>query len=76
MNLDEPAVITLLTEIRDLQRQLLDNDRVRLAIAQQQAGLYRDNLDAAEKQKRRSLTFVVLYCVALGIFVFVLLTHC
>jgi hypothetical protein len=75
MNLDEPTVITLLTEIRDAQRQLLDNDRVRLAIAQQQANLYRDNLEASEQQRRRSLTVVVVYVVVFGIFTFVLLTH-
>ena len=82
MNTDDTSIIALLTEIRDLQRRLLENDKERLALAQQQADLsrhsadiYREHMEAHESTKTRAIIYSMLYGVGLFIMVLVVLTH-
>lgn len=82
METNDLSVIDLLTEIRDIQRILLENDKARMAITQRQAELYSRNLEAAEEQReaserrvRISIMLSILFAVAVFFMILLLLTH-
>lgn len=65
MNGEEPTIVDLLTEIRDLQRRLVENDVTRLAFTQQQVDLYSRNLAASERRARIGITSSIVFAVAM-----------